>query len=333
MKFSTAFVNSFSVLSLAWTVTGKNSSLRGHNPDLSGPFDVLKCSFEGKADEGMCSSAVTKDDKPCSFCSVKKGGQESGLCVDPQLAAGVKQKSSDISCTNTDSLSVDFDQNSFKCTLEAVNDADKCSSTKTADQQGCEFCTVNGPFGEKGICVSPEHADKLQGIGGDNISCISHNGVYFSEPLSNSPMTDCNISGTDNVTCLDPSKVNGSKCVWCDAEIGGFCFPKSWQETAGRFLTCVDSQPSLVEEAELEVNEDLDIDASIMMSSCVTVGLKGGSPADCRNTVDDASGNHCIVCSAPKFGGFGTCMPPKYKGAEGSFYVCDKNSASILAEE
>ena len=94
-------------------------------------------------------------------------------------------------------------------------------------------------------------------------------------------------------------------------------------------MKCTDTKP-LVDGAELGLRE---AEPSLLTSSCLTVGLHGGSPSDCRKAIDNATGEHCVVCSAPKFGGFGTCMPPKYKGAETQFYTCDKQSDSILAQE
>merc|ERR1739844_278061 len=83
------------------------------------------------------------------------------------------------------------------------------------------------------------------------------------------PITDCNIHGIDHVTCLDPSKVNGSECIWCDAGIGGFCFPKSWEEKASHFLSCTTEVREVKEELNPEdVKNDLKIDPSFLSSSC-----------------------------------------------------------------
>jgi hypothetical protein len=203
-----------------------------------GPFSELKCTVEGRTDESKCSASATADGQPCSYCSMSKNGEDAGLCVNPEVADQMMQVNHDVSCSNIEFVRVNFDKNSFKCTIEAINDANKCSSTRTDGQESCEYCSIDGPFGSQGICVSPEHADSLKGLLGDNITCISRTGFTFNQPLSSRPITDCNFGGADHETCIDPSKVNGSECVWCDAGIGGFCFPKSWEETASRFLSC-----------------------------------------------------------------------------------------------
>jgi len=57
--------------------------------------------------------------------------------------------------------------------------------------------------------------------------------------------------------------------------------------------------------------------------------LKGASPDDCRNAIDDETGEHCIFCSAPRLGGVGLCMTPDYRGNEGKFYSCDADDALL----
>jgi hypothetical protein len=298
------------------------SSLRGREQDIDvdGPFAKLKCTIEAKGDADTCATAVTDDGEPCDYCTISSDGQEAGLCVNPEVAEQMKQLNPDCTCTNTESTSVSFDKADFKCTIEAVNDAEKCASTKTnGDQDWCEYCTMDGPFGTQGICVSPEHADGLNTLVGNKVSCISHDKFTIDASLSSSPITDCNFDGADRGTCLDPSKVNGSRCVWCDAGIGGFCFPESWKEKAGRFFSC--EEPS---ELVDEINPEDDV--SFFNSSCFKEGLTGASPDDCRAAVDDDSGENCVFCNAPTIGGIGVCMPPTYKGKEGRFYNCDINT-------
>jgi hypothetical protein len=288
--------------------------------DVDGPFAKLKCTIEAKGDADTCATAVTDDGEPCDYCTISSDGQEAGLCVNPEVAEQMKQLNPDCTCTNTESTSVSFDKADFKCTIEAVNDAEKCASTKTnGDQDWCEYCTMDGPFGTQGICVSPEHADGLNTLVGNKVSCISHDKFTIDASLSSSPITDCNFDGADRGTCLDPSKVNGSRCVWCDAGIGGFCFPESWKEKAGRFFSC--EEPS---ELVDEINPEDDV--SFFNSSCFKEGLTGASPDDCRAAVDDDSGENCVFCNAPTIGGIGVCMPPTYKGKEGRFYNCDINT-------
>ena len=289
------------------------------------PFDVLKCSVVGRTDKEKCAHTTTKGGEPCSFCSLSENGNTAGLCVDPQIGDQMMQVNPDVSCTNHDSTevhqeneintngpfdlfkcafagmnkdkcsSVDlgddrhcsfcvkgeegtvgvcaspavadqimkidktqnctpldkvesatFDPSPFKCTIEALGDEDKCFSTKTAEEMECEYCTMNGPFGKQGICVSPTHAEGIKGLVGDNVSCAATHEASNINKVVSLPIKDCNLGGTDKETCLDPSKVNGSECIWCDAGIGGFCFPKSWEKTAGRFLKCGNEVDAIV---------------------------------------------------------------------------------------
>lgn len=299
---------------------------------VDGPFDDLKCLFEAKNDEATCDASVTDDGEPCSYCTTD--GQDSGLCVNPDVADQMMQINKSISCTHVAMERLEFDKEDFKCTFEALNDADKCASTKT-DGEGnwCEYCTMDGPFGTQGVCVSPEHATSLEGLVGDKITCVSNAELPLDEPLQSNPITDCNIQGVDNVVCLDPSQVNGSECIWCDAGIGGFCFPKEWKDKASHFMTCVEAS-KVVEEAPIEEeNNDLDIDPSFLSSSCFKVGLNGSSPDDCRAALDDETGESCIFCNAPQLGGLGLCMTPDFKGSEGRFYTCDGDTEDFFAEE
>lgn len=341
MKFFLA-LSYVSLLSLPSQIGGTPSSLRGNDSqDLEGPFSNLKCTFEARGDEDTCKVSLTDDGEPCSYCTMSSDGQEAGLCVNPDVAQQMEQLNPEISCTNTQNensnvLTTGMDE--FKCTFTALNDADKCSETKTSDgDEWCDYCTMDGPFGTNGVCVSPEHAESLEGLGGDTISCVSHNEIKSSQPITESnPVWDCNLSGTDNVTCLDPSKVNGSECVWCDAGIGGFCFPKSWEDRMSHFFQCGDQvteEKEEEEEEEKQVSNRLHIDPSFFGSSCFKIGLTGATPDDCRESVDDNSGGHCIFCNAPKLGGIGLCMPPDFNGQESRFYTCDGDVYSSASLE
>merc|ERR1712038_801425 len=337
----------------------------------------------------------------CSYCTMSSEGEEAGLCVDPDVATQMKELNPDIDCTNIGLTlaRTKFDKDDFKCEIEGINDADKCASTVTVGEESCEFCTIEGPFGTQGFCFSPDHAEKLEGVVGDKISCTSGlemasnkdvNGPFDSLKCTmeaktdedacataitvdgdacsyctmssegeeaglcvnpdvatqmtqlnpsvtctniglKGPVTDCNIHGIDHDTCLDPSKVNGSECMWCDAAIGGFCFPKAWESQVGKFLSC--EVPKEIDEVKIEEAEEkpLDIDPSFLKSNCFMVGLKGASPDDCRAAVDEESGENCIFCNAPKLGGIGLCMTPDFKGNEGQFYICDSD-ASLAVE-
>ena len=206
---------------------------------LTGPFDELKCSLEGKADAGKCASAVTTDGSPCSFCTMEKNGQEAGLCVNPDIADQMMHQNGDVSCTNADSAieldalakeSVQGPFEKLRCTLKGKTSADQCSMSKNKEGDDCAYCKLTPDGNEAGLCVDPEIADQMKQMNQD-VTCST-------SQLENNPIKDCNLSGVDHGTCVDPSKVNGSICTWCDAGIGGFCFPKSWEKTAGRFMNC-----------------------------------------------------------------------------------------------
>jgi len=64
---------------------------------------ALKCSFEGKTDEGKCSTLVNDDGEACSFCKQSWNNREMGECVDPKVAKAMMYGNDKISCTNVDS--------------------------------------------------------------------------------------------------------------------------------------------------------------------------------------------------------------------------------------
>jgi hypothetical protein len=224
---------------------GNKDILEAHD-EVSGGWEQLKCMLEGKTDKTKCSESVNPAGDACSFCTLKDDtGNEAGLCVDPEVAPTMEQMNPQITCDNvSSSVSVDEekvlkDYHDFKCSVKGFTDPEKCSHMRTDDgKHYCQYCTMDGPFGEQGICVSPEHAKEIKHIS-PTAKC-SKEGNKMPEIASN-PVTDCNLSGKDIDTCLDPLQVNGSECIWCDAGIGGFCFPKSWSKTAGRFLDCKDN--------------------------------------------------------------------------------------------
>lgn len=223
-----------------------SASLRGF--ETLGVANGFKCMFEGFDDKDKCADAVNDDGNPCSFCTVESDdGQDGpGLCVDPTVAPTMSAMNPALKCTNIDTeleSSKLQDYHDFKCSIKGFTDPDKCSHMMTDDKKHhCEYCTMNGPFGEQGICVSPAHARKLKEYS-DQIDCQKGGeeediAVETLDVEDSNPIKDCNLSGTDVQTCLDPSKVNGSECIWCDAMIGGFCFPASWKDKASHFLEC-----------------------------------------------------------------------------------------------
>ena len=225
------------------------ASLRGKETEIfhGSPFAQFKCMLEAFSNEEKCAESVNDDGEPCSYCTIKDDdGNEAGLCVDPSVAPNMEQMNPQVSCTN-DASSDGFtssheleDYHDYKCSIKGFTDPEKCSHMHTDDgMHHCQYCTMNGPFGEQGICVSPKHAKDMKKVS-PMIEC-SKDGTIEKKPVPmSSPVTDCNLSGKDVETCLDPSKVNGSECIWCDAKIGGFCFPKTWSDTASRYLTCTD---------------------------------------------------------------------------------------------
>lgn len=214
---------------------------------------MAKCMFEGFINSDKCANALNDDGNPCSFCSVKQDdGEDSGtgICVDPEVAANMMQMNPMVSCTNVDSDTSPLqniqevqDYHDYKCTIKGFNDPEKCSHMYTEDKKHhCQYCEMDGPFGPQGICVSPEHAKEMKKLS-PAVDCHTSADLIDATTLEevedeSNPIKDCNLSGVDEDTCLDPSKVNGSECIWCDAKIGGFCFPKSWEEEAGHFLDC-----------------------------------------------------------------------------------------------
>ena len=165
MKFVYALV----LISSALSVEG-STALRGNlgaEQEVGGPFDLLKCLFEGSLDEEKCAESVNKQGEPCSFCFEEdENGNTSGICVDPSLAPNMEQRNPQISCDKTTSLALAAasveDYHDFKCSIKGFNDPDKCSHMHTDDgKKKCEYCSMDGPFGEKGICVSPEVSEAL----------------------------------------------------------------------------------------------------------------------------------------------------------------------------
>jgi len=216
--------------------------------------------FEGFNSADKCADAVNDAGDPCSFCTLKDDDtdEEVGLCVDPTVAPSMHQMNPKLSCTNIDMVDTNTkeeleqveDYHDYKCTIKGFSDPDKCAHMHTDDgKHHCEYCTMAGPFGKQGVCVSPAHARELKHIA-PTIHCLKGeetegNAVAETDAIDmeisqveSSPITDCNLSGVNEDTCLDPSKVNGSECIWCDAVIGGFCFPKDWSDKAGHFLDC-----------------------------------------------------------------------------------------------
>lgn len=237
--------------------------------------------IEAFSNKDKCLISVNDDNDSCSYCVIE--GSTSGLCVDPAVAEQMEQINPKVSCATSSSITTSTSTSTkvnppeeeddlmdvplssssyrdFKCTIKAFNDPNKCSHIKTDDKsEYCEYCTMDGPFGKQGICVSPEHAAYLEQLGGDQVSCdddlpssttvvveSTDDGegavVEEKEELKiGSDVMNCSLSGIDMESCLDPSKTKGSDCIWCEpGTTSGLCFPSSWESTASRYLTCHD---------------------------------------------------------------------------------------------
>jgi len=145
----------------------------------------LKCMFEAFSNKEKCSESLNDDGEPCSYCVMQANGNEAGLCVDPNVAPQMEQMNPSISCNLDVSEEVDqeelgFDYHDYKCSIKALTDASLCSKTKTnGGEEHCEFCTIAGPFGNQGLCVSPEHAEMLKEFN-PQVKCESRDGSSVS---------------------------------------------------------------------------------------------------------------------------------------------------------
>jgi len=239
----------------------------------------LRCMLQGINNADKCAVALNDAGDPCSFCTVKSDDDtdQVGVCVDPTVAKTLQETSAAFSCTNID-MGMDIaseeiekkaeemtvnDYHDFKCSIKGFSDPEKCGNMRTDDgKHHCKYCTMKGPFGEQGLCVSPAHAKDLKHLSPE-IRCskkeLSEEEQIKEEVHVESGVTDCNLSGVDEDTCLDPSKVNGSECVWCDAAIGGFCFPKSWYDKASHFFKCNQREETYTLVASEETHRLVDV--------------------------------------------------------------------------
>lgn len=139
----------------------------------------LKCMFEAFSNKEKCGESLNDEGEPCSYCVMQGGGEDSGLCVDPEVAPQMQQLNPSISCTTDvsedEEEELGFDYHDFKCSIKALTNPSICSKTKTDDgEEHCEFCTIDGPFGQQGLCVSPAHAAALKGFN-PAVKCDSRN--------------------------------------------------------------------------------------------------------------------------------------------------------------
>ena len=223
-----------------------------HLPDLS-------CTLDAFGDEAKCKESTTKDNSPCQFCTMSTNGKSSGMCLSSVQVDFMKNKigtssrvqvdcgdekvvtSSSSSSTSMQGESLDGieDLSKLKCTLNGLMDENKCYQ-----QAGCSFCEIEEGAKSLGLCIHEAFAQEVEQRS-DKVHCKVKNEMETNDVLLKvNPTYACNVNGVDDLTCLDKSKVQ-TDCTWCDAEIGGFCFPASWQDTAGKFLKCTTSKADL----------------------------------------------------------------------------------------
>jgi hypothetical protein len=320
---------SLGIFILSVSAPRANAALRGNKP-----WRQFKCTLSAFSDEDKCREASTHNGDPCSYCTVDDGNESAGLCVNPEVALKLEQMNPQVSChSGAESETVistiveasesesEWKSAQFTCTFKAFTSPDTCFATVSEEGSSCKYCSLDGPLGTYGVCVSQEQSVQLKELA-SQFNCSSNREQFVSGIHSN-PVKDCNLSGTDENTCLDPSQVNGSECVWCDTSIGGFCFPKDWQGAASKFMTCTTAKEKNIESILGE-----EIDVSVTFSSCASTLLNAD---DCRASIDSESNEHCVYCKSTLME-VGLCMPPFFKGKQGQYYTCD-NIEHLLAVE
>merc|ERR1711935_1069643 len=151
--------------------------------DVSGPFDLLKCTIEARADEDKCHESVEAEGDPCDYCTVSSNGQEAGICVTSDLADKMIQINPDeVSCDNekvnaaisdasggATELELPTDISSAQCTISAFTDEGKCAQVAN---ESCQYCEIGIEGYEAGLCVGADVADKLMQVS-DAVSCTT----------------------------------------------------------------------------------------------------------------------------------------------------------------
>eukprot|EP00559_Dactyliosolen_fragilissimus_P006647 CAMPEP_0184866584 /NCGR_PEP_ID=MMETSP0580-20130426/22820_1 /TAXON_ID=1118495 /ORGANISM="Dactyliosolen fragilissimus" /LENGTH=368 /DNA_ID=CAMNT_0027366325 /DNA_START=18 /DNA_END=1124 /DNA_ORIENTATION=+ len=317
-------------------------------PDVN--LTIFKCTFSAFSDESKCDAAVSEDGTPCSYCTLEKNGQEAGLCVSSEEAQQMEQVNPDIKCSGIGALEfpeegvvdttsrVDDIQNTrleiepkdFQCTAQGFGNIDKCMNTKASDDEWCVYCNFPSISEDKGLCMSYSQSRSLDKSYGSLVSCADHEvEITYDNIVENksNPVVDCNLKGKDEQTCLDSSRVNGSDCTWCDAEIGGFCFPKKWKQTAAKFLKCTDSEDTIPN----QVIADQEKSAKNIFSTFNTSCVKNRDDVSCSMDDDSESGQSCVWCDAA--GIFGLCLDPEGAHKVESYLNCgnsDSNAKEML---
>lgn len=211
----------------------------------------LSCTLDAFGDEAKCKASTTKDNSPCQYCTMSAAGKSSGMCLSSIQADFMRNKIGksskvQVDCGENvarpssmpDSLEGIEDFSKLKCTLNGLMDENKCYQ-----QAGCSFCEIEEGAKSMGLCIHESFVQEVESRS-DKVHCGVKNEIESNVLLEVNPTYACNVNGVDDVTCLDKSKVQ-TDCTWCDAEIGGFCFPASWKDNAGKFLKCTTSKADL----------------------------------------------------------------------------------------
>jgi hypothetical protein len=320
------------------TEVGKASLRAGGLPDkkkLSEIFKLAHCSVSAFNAE-TCGKTESSEGSMCNWCTSPSEANW-GACLDPVVIGIIKSKVPKFECGeqgNEDAVSIfseleeeSFNLQDFKCSVEALTDPVKCSKTLDISGSPCEVCTLTKVKGPQ-MCVSSKQAERLHAV--PEISCQTFQEEEEEEITESdevNPIYACNIKGVDHVTCLDKTKV-GTDCTWCDAQVGGFCFPASWQDKAGKFLECSTTMENdSAEEEKLPLSHIINEEnfggefQSLLSSACLKNGLVGSDEDGCRKTVDD-SGKHCVICKDFRFG-LALCMPNVFEGKHNELFGCE----------
>jgi len=235
--------------------SARAASLRGIENDVTGPFDILKCTFEARADEEKCHESLDVDGEACDYCSVSSNGQEAGICVSADLADRMQQINPEVTCDqskwsgdNTESVDVPTSLPSLQCTISAFTDEEKCAQV---DNASCQYCQLDVSGQEVGLCVDADVADQMSQFS-DVISCET-------------PSVEVDVSGPfDGLKCTFEARADEEKChesLDVDGEACDYCTISSNGQEAG---ICVSAD--LADEMQ-QINPEVTCDQSKLSGS------------------------------------------------------------------
>jgi len=134
--------------------------------DVSGPFDLLKCTIEARGDEDKCEESVDAEGDPCDYCTISSNGQEAGICVTSDLADKMIQINPDqISCDikKVNAAISDASGGADTACLKvgmAGGDAASCRNTvEDTTGEHCVFCSSPN-LDNLGLCMSSSYRGK-----------------------------------------------------------------------------------------------------------------------------------------------------------------------------